>query len=69
MSHKADAEDGFRDDVSDNHATLQKAPVVPQDHDPHHAPVAESKLPPYIQDLLEKVFKLKKRKTTFEVSF
>jgi hypothetical protein len=69
MSHKADAEDGFRDGVSDDHATLKSAPVVSHDHDPHHAPVAESKLPPYIQDLLEKVFKLKKRKTTFEVRF
>ena len=41
----------------------------PQSSDHHETVVAESKVPMWIQDIIEKFFKVKKKKSTIEVRF
>jgi len=63
-----DNDDKKVDDYHDHHhhSSATDATMSPPSHDSHDPNPPPTKLPPWAQDALEKVFKLKKRKTTFE---
>lgn len=66
-SQKVATEPIHRDDhVDGNHGYSTVATTSHGGHG-HDVPITPSRLPEYLQNFLERIFKLKKRGTTFEV--